>query len=341
MSVADQVSSNSGGKAMGKWPLLLSHVGLWMLVLLAAQFGAQPFLSKACIPAGVPKSSLVFGSEFVKLTCCLSILLAEGRLRLVLRDWTFRSFIASAGAPSLTYLVQNYCVQVAYEKLDGVVFNVLNQLKMLATAFFVYLIAGKGQSTTQCFALLLVSISGALVSMGDSGSTARRPQDGEMSTGLLAVFMGIALSGLGSGIAEVVLRGQKRDNYLFSVEMASISCVIVLVSSLLGLSPDAERWREAGLFAGWGPLTVIPVATQAFGGILVGQITKVSGSVQKNFAIIVGLIFSCMLRSAITGEWPSLASAIAVPLAGASIYLHSMYPLPREHPLRRFSVKEQ
>jgi len=316
------------------------HVGIWLLVLLAAQFGAQPFLSKACIPPGVPKSSLVFGAELIKLVCCLSILLAEGRLRLVLRDWTFRSFLISAGAPSLTYLVQNYCVQVAYEKLDGVVFNVLNQTKMLATALFVYLIAGKGQSSIQCCALVLVSVSGALVSLGDSGSTARRPQDGELSTGLLAVCVGVALSGLGSGITEVVLRGRQRDNYLLSVEMASISCTLVILSMLFGFSPDYKRWRETGLLAGWGPLTFIPVATQAFGGILVGQITKVSGSVRKSFATICGLIFSCMLRSGITGEWPSLASSIAVPLAGISIYLHSRYPLPKGHVLRRFSMKE-
>ena len=34
-------------------------------------------------------------------------------------------------------------VQVAYQKLDGLVFNILNQTKMLFTAFFVYLIVGR------------------------------------------------------------------------------------------------------------------------------------------------------------------------------------------------------
>lgn len=32
--------------------------------------------------------------------------------------------------------------QVAYQKLDGIVFNILNQTKMLFTALFVFLIVG-------------------------------------------------------------------------------------------------------------------------------------------------------------------------------------------------------
>lgn len=35
------------------------------------------------------------------------------------------------------------CTQVAYQKLDGIVFNILNQTKMLFTALFVFLIVGR------------------------------------------------------------------------------------------------------------------------------------------------------------------------------------------------------
>ena len=47
---------------------------------------------------------------------------------------------------------------------DGVVFNILNQTKMLFTAFFVYLIVGRRQSRMQCVALLIISMAGVLVS---------------------------------------------------------------------------------------------------------------------------------------------------------------------------------
>ena len=47
---------------------------------------------------------------------------------------------------------------------DGVVFNILNQTKMLFTALFVYLIVGRRQSRMQCVALLIISMAGVLVS---------------------------------------------------------------------------------------------------------------------------------------------------------------------------------
>merc|ERR1712098_218925 len=97
-----------------------------------------------------------------------------------------------------------------------------------------------------------------------------------------------------------------------------VGCTLVISSLLLRLTPDAEAAQLHGLFKNWDAWTFVPVFTQALGGILVGLITKVAGSVKKSFSIICGIILTCIPRCAVTGELPTLVAAIAVPLAAAS-----------------------
>merc|ERR1719460_2990356 len=91
------------------------------------------------------------------------MLYSDGALREVLRGWTLRRSLLVAGLPSFTYLAQNICIQIAYQNIDGVVFNILNQSKMPFTALFSFLIIGRRQSRIQCVALLVVSIAGFLI----------------------------------------------------------------------------------------------------------------------------------------------------------------------------------
>ena len=99
-------------------------------------------------------------------------------------------------------------------------------------------------------------------------------------------------------------------------------------------------------------LRFIPVVSQGWGGIVVGLIAKTSGSVRKGFAVpgrpldqlwnpfksnfrhfkthfvevMVGLIFSCILKALVEGERLSWSTLMAVPLVAISIYLHAKYP---------------
>lgn len=307
--------------------------GSALIAVLAVQFGAQPFLTKACIPKGVLKSSLVLATETLKTFSCIAILILEGDAKEVLRRWTFRGFLLAAGAPSLTYLVQSFCVQIAYQELDVLVFNVLNQTKMLSTAFFVYTIAGRGQSRNQCIALLFVSVAGVLVSTGDTAAgNSSLATSSPAYFGLGAMLLGTSLSGLGAGITERVLHSDRRNNYQLSAEMALVGCAMVFLSLLAGLSPDAAAAKDGGLFVNWSAWTIIPVCTQALGGILVGIITKLAGSVKKSFATIAGIVLTCIMRSFMMGELPSFSACVAVPLAAGSIYVHSKFPLGKATP---------
>eukprot|EP00933_Yihiella_yeosuensis_P057355 TRINITY_DN570_c0_g2_i1.p1 TRINITY_DN570_c0_g2~~TRINITY_DN570_c0_g2_i1.p1 ORF type:complete len:328 (+),score=28.84 TRINITY_DN570_c0_g2_i1:101-1084(+) len=304
---------------------LRANNGLGYLCIIAVQFGIQPMLSKHFIDSTTATSSLVLVAETAKLLGCLYMLFTDNWRSLA--GWKIRDCLVSAGVPSITYLIQNYCIQVAYQNLDGVVFNVLNQSKVLFTALFSFLISGRMQSRMQCLALSFVMLGGILVSLPQNES--KRPEQSaeeSQTLGVTCVLAAAALSGIGSGITEWSLQRQRRNNFLLSLELASIGCLMILFSLLLGISPDSDKVRRHGLFAGWSYSTMIPVLLQGISGIIVGIITQVAGGVRKVMATICGLLLTCLLQQIFMGGGLTLSVAAAVPLVAAGTYLHASYP---------------
>mmetsp|Transcript_44938 Transcript_44938/g.101069 ORF Transcript_44938/g.101069 Transcript_44938/m.101069 type:complete len:325 (-) Transcript_44938:152-1126(-) len=310
--------------AKGVAGALSSNDGLGYLAIIALQYGVQPMLAKSCISADTPTSSLVLGQEVAKIVGCVTVLCNSGNAKKALRGWTLRGALLSAGLPSVTYLIQNYCIQIAYQNLDGVAFNVLNQSKSIFTAIFSFLIAGRRQSRVQCLALGLVTLAGVLVSLPKVQST--KGEEDNTTIGFVCVLLAAALSGVGSGITEWAMQREKRDNYLLSAEIAILGCIIIAVNLLCGLTSESEIWWTEGLFHRWGPLTLVPVLTQGMAGIVVGIITKVAGGVRKILATICGLTLTCVLQHAQQGGWPSPSVCVALPLVAFGIYLHASYP---------------
>jgi len=324
---------------------LSGNGGLGYLAIHAVQFGAQPLLAKTYIWKDTLTSSVVLGAELAKILGCLTMLHASGELREVFRGYSVPKAVALCVLPASTYLIQNFCIQVAYQNIDSIVFNILNQSKMLFTAFFSFMIMGRRQSRAQCLALLMVTVAGILISWtsqfgsassngnghnghGSSNGNGHNGKNGHSNwwLGIPCVVLASALSGLGSGLTEWIVQGRKRNTYLFSAEMAVLGCFVILFSLVFDMSPDSQRFSEKGLLYGWTPLTLIPVLTQGLGGIIVGLITKVAGGVKKGFAVICGLLLTCAWRCLVEGMPLSLPVCVAVPLVGFSIYLHASFP---------------
>lgn len=264
--------------------LLRANHGMGYLAIIAVQFGIQPLLAKQFISSEVVTSTVVFMGEFTKIIACLIIMYSDETASRCFESWKLRDCLVAAGIPSITYLVQNYCVQIAYQHLDAVVFNVLNQSKVLFTALFCFVLNGKKQSVIQCIALLMVTFGGIMVSVPQQAPGASKAQAGTQDSfglGVACVVVAAGLSGLGSGITEWALQTKKRNNFLLSLELATMGCLVIILSLLLGLSPDSARIRQDGLLVGWSFATMIPVLSQSLSGIVVGIITAVSGGVRK------------------------------------------------------------
>jgi len=294
--------------------------------VLAVQFAFQPLLTRWFVSPDCIKSSVILACELGKLIACILCLAATGELW----NWKPKESIWAAG-PALTYTVQNLLTQTAYQNLDGMTFNVINQSKILFNALFVFMVIGDGQSNLQMVALVLIFAASVLVSIGDV--TAARPNGGgfeeDVLLGAICCALGTSLSGFGSAITELVLVGKQKHSLVFSAELAALSIFSLLVNLGLDLNGDGALLRADGFFSHWTLATMWPILANSLGGLAVGVVTKVFGSVRKGIALTIGLLLSAVLRIVVSGKSCPMSVGIAVPIASAGICLHMSQPRKR------------
>jgi UDP-sugar transporter A1/2/3 len=264
--------------------------------------------------------------------------------------WSVGQWISVAGIPAGLYAVQNMAAFTAYQNLDALTYNVLNQTKTLSAALCCYLVMGRSQSGMQVVALLLLLLS-ALVMEGivnmewvfllgnittatttggdklDAADDAARWDARHFTHGVAPILLASFISGLAGALSQKNLQASRggRNAYLFSMELCAAS-VLMLSASLL-FSADGKAIASRGFFDGWTPATFIPIVTNSIGGIVVGLVTKYAGSVRKGFALIFGILLSGLVQAVLQPEQGITKEQIAGGLLAAfSLYLHAAHP---------------
>ncbi|KAJ6791829.1 CMP-sialic acid transporter 5 [Iris pallida] len=251
------------------------------ILLLTLQYGAQPLLSKRFTGREVIVTSFVLACEAAKVICALILLAKEGNLRRLYKEWTLVGSLTASGLPAAIYALQNSLLQISYKNLDSLTFSILNQTKLLFTAFFTYFILGQKQSRRQMGALGLLVIAAILLSVGEGsgkGSSGGN-SDQVLVYGIIPLMVASVLSGLASALCQWASQVKKHTSYLMTVEMSIVGSLCLLASTYK--SPDGEAIRKYGFFHAWTAGTLIPVISNALGGILVGLVTAHAGGVRK------------------------------------------------------------
>jgi len=255
------------------------------------------------------------------------------------------------------FTIQTYLNLMANQVLPPVTFAVLNQTKTLSTAFCCFIILDKPQSRVQIAALFLLVIS-ALVNQKilslpcDKKAEDQEPERGDIERQNSSVddltqesvwdeadkkqlFLGVVpalsasfLSGLAGALTQKTLTKHARNPHLFNLELAVFSSLFLLSTLALG-SPDGRKIRKNGFWKGWTWKTIIPIATNAFGGILVGLVTKHMGAVVKGFGTIFGMILSGILQQVLLsdrGEQVTWAQFVSGCIGAFSLWMHTANP---------------
>ena len=274
-----------------------ASTGALFCVLLALQYGLQPFL-KVFIAPEVNKVSLVLTTELTKIFIACALMAAEGSFARNFAGWNLRAASLSV-LPALIYAAQNYLLVVGYQSMDSVTFNCLNQSKLVSTALFVYLIFGVKQSYPQLIALAGLCGrrspgSSALLpfpssSSSTSSSSSSLAASVDFRAGVAAVLAASAMSGLASAAVQLALQRMRRSSNALTIEMASAAIPVLYLAN--GSADPSPMYR------GWTLATLVPVTTSALGGIFVGQVTKHLGGIAKGFAIVAGLVFTGVAQS--------------------------------------------
>ena len=137
--------------------------------------------------------------------------------------------------------------------------------------------------------------------------------------GVLPILVASFLSGLAGAITQKSLQVGNRNALLFTMELCVASILLLLLSFVT--SNDGKLIQQRGFFDEWTYFTILPILTNAAGGILVGMVIKFAGTVQKGFALIFGILLSGILQGSLSKE-----EMMGGVLAGVSLWMHSTYP---------------
>ena len=111
--------------------------------------------------------------------------------------------------------------------------------------------------------------------------------------GLLLTISASLFSGLSGALTQLATIPQAgsytRHSLFFSAEMAVYQILYLLFKLYYS---GEEKHLTGALFQNWTPMLLIPVVCNAFGGVVVGLVTKHSGGVVKGFALIAGIVLT-------------------------------------------------
>mmetsp|Transcript_80010 Transcript_80010/g.161905 ORF Transcript_80010/g.161905 Transcript_80010/m.161905 type:complete len:334 (-) Transcript_80010:356-1357(-) len=321
-------------------PPSLDRKAMFYMFLLSLQFAFQPLLTRTYTPTKICRSTVILMQELLKFLLAFFMLVVSGSSRSAVSGWTVSQWVTIAFVPAGLYALQNIAALQAYQTLDALTFNVLNQTKTLSAALCCFLVMGRRQSFMQVISLFVLLISALIMEKLvplDFMSQAARPiettalESHHWTHGVAPIMLASFISGLSGALSQKNLQAQGggRNSYLFSMELCAASALILIFS--LSMSPDGKTIAKDGFWNGWTLTTWIPILTNSIGGIIVGLVTKFAGSVRKGFALIFGMFLSGIVQAFITAEGVSLEQSVGGVLAGLSLWMHATNPhVPKE-----------
>ncbi|KAL7446102.1 hypothetical protein ACHAXH_008714 [Discostella pseudostelligera] len=212
----------------------LTPTAIACMSLLALQFGIQPILVRKFTPQTIVRSSVVLVQEIVKFGIAGAMYVSGTKKETREKDyqgWSVKTWIALAGLPAFLYTIQNVAALMAYQNLEALTFNVLNQTKILSAALSCYFVMGQRQSKMQvislCFLILSTlvieqilhpfafislrrgnavrGIIGAFTSLGAaSGGAGRR-----VTHGIVPLLVASLISGMAGALTQKNLQGSR------------------------------------------------------------------------------------------------------------------------------------
>ena len=363
MSSSNSTTKPPAKKKSGGGTPELSGKAIFYMCLLAIQFGIQPTLTRRYTPSTICRSTVIVMQEVLKFIIAYTMLYlsstSNNPVSAVLKEFTITTWFQIAMLPAALYALQNICALTAYQQLDALTFNVLNQTKTLSAALCCYLVLNKKQSTIQILSLFILLLAALVMEKiipidsllsasflgggdasddGDSASAhpfMKLPDltSSHWVSGVIPIMVASFLSGLNGALTQKSLQSHGvggRNPYLFSMELCAASALILGLS--LFFSNDGKLIVENGFWNNWTIQTWIPIVTNSIGGIIVGLVTKYAGSVRKGFALIFGILLSG-ISQAIFDSASSITTehVIGGILAGISLWLHATNPyIPKE-----------
>ncbi|OQR90913.1 UDP-N-acetylglucosamine transporter [Thraustotheca clavata] len=296
-------------------------------VLLVFQNTLLGIVSKYSRSTKYNATSAVMLIELLKLVLCFIVVVWTKRgladairsIRLeVLGDVEgFKKMIFLA----LLYAFQNTVALLSYDHVDVATYNIVYQLKIVTTAFFMVLFLKRTFNTVQWMAMVTLMIGVAICSASKSSSSNK-------SSSMIGVFMVVGLavnSGIAAAYLEKVLKSHQPHEtfanpidplWKTNIQLAAVS----VAATFFGVVYAALTESHFAFFEGYNPYTFGVVLLQAFGGLIIAAVVRYSDNIVKNFGTALSLVLSCLLSNYLFSE-----SAVPVFYVGVFLVVGSVF----------------
>eukprot|EP01084_Bolivina_argentea_P108201 193357_1 len=314
--------------------------GYLALLLVSLQFGIQPFLNERYLSPKSIKSSVVMVQETLRFTFCMLSLSLTKELSTEISKWDFKDSLSIAFIPAAIYNVQNIFAFYSYQNLDPLVFNLMNQTKIIWSAIFLKLILNKTPSKKELSSLFMLFIVAIMLCYETRKKEKKINTENENKTkynkqhskGLFAMLLATICSGFAGVLSQKALQNKQRNTFIFSSELAIYGMLFgtfrLFMEAQLDIF-DGKQIKEYGalynLFNNGNINCLIPIASNVVGGIGVGMITKYTSVIHKSYALITGIFISLLIRQyGYKRDKLSSTVYLAVPMTMISLYLNKI-----------------
>ena len=275
-------------------------------------------------------STAVVLSEFIKVLISLLGLYFEdaskntGDMFEKMRNSSKLRDLVKIVVPAGLYVLQNNLQYVAMSNLPAEVYQVLIQGKIITTAIFSVLLLNRRYSLTQWSSVFALSLGVALVqfSLRTAAITASHVN---FAIGISSVL----ISTLTSGFASVYLEKMLKSKGSFWIRNVQLSLVSLAIAATGSFVKDSQTIMNRGFFAGYNPLVLSVILTQALGGMLVAFVVRYTNSIVKGFAASGSIVLSCIVSAIFLSDYKlNRLFTIGTAMVCASALAWAMSPTP-------------
>lgn len=233
------------------------------------------------------------------------------------------------------YAMQNIGALFAYDYVDIATYQIVYQLKIITTAFFMRIFLHRQFTFVQWCAMCSL-MSGVAACSYSRVSLPTQENHSLHFTGISIVCLLAVNSGLAAAYFECVMKSHPPRTALSTSESlwirnTQLALISVLLTSL-NISLDASLILTNGFFHEIRPIVWLVILLQAVGGLTIAAVVRYSDNIVKNFGTSFSLILSCLISNVISNSrgTPLFYASILLVVGSVFIYGDKRFAVPQK-----------
>uniref|UniRef100_A0A0N5A2S6 UDP-galactose translocator n=1 Tax=Parastrongyloides trichosuri TaxID=131310 RepID=A0A0N5A2S6_PARTI len=296
--------------------------------------------------------------EIVKILLSLTFLSYEnksltsaGKIIYVETVINWKSFLKTS-IPAFCYAIQNLLYYYAISYLDATLLLILQQIKILTTAFFSVILLKKKLSSIQwlsmivlIFGIILVQIkvssiksslifqNSTLINSNNSNNilettTHYYPLPNYFNIppqliGLIMVLIGTTVAGFVGTFLEKMFKSNVTSIWARNFQLSVFSIPIHLITAYVS---EYNKISSYGLFVGFDHFVILMAFIFGVHGMVVAMLLKHASSILKCFASGFVITLTAIVSIFLFDKWPSYLMIIGTLVILVAVYMYSNYP---------------